>query len=211
MRAVTSWVLAATLRRPRPDASTGGRRSGDRCAARRLVQGRERSASRRIGAGPRTGAGALAVRDRRHDLRRRRARPAPPGWIRRCRRQNCWRAPTRGSATGCSKGLRGDFCLILYDPSADDGLIARDHMGGLPVYWQDRGGRRPGGDRAACRARDESRPARARTSPRSAHWISPSGMPADRTLYAGLGRLPAGHLLRLGAGPRPRCERYWTP
>jgi asparagine synthase (glutamine-hydrolysing) len=107
------------------------------------------------------------------------------------------------------EGLRGDFCLILYDPDRDEGLAARDHMGGLPVYWQPAGATalvatdprvalrmspaRPGPDRAAI-----------------AHWASPSGIPADRTLYAGLHRLAAGHLLRLRRG-EASSERYWAP
>jgi asparagine synthase (glutamine-hydrolysing) len=96
------------------------------------------------------------------------------------------------------EGLRGDFCLVLYD-----------QMGGMPVYWQARGG-------ATLVATDPRialgmHPARPSPDVASlAHWVSPSGLPADRTLYAGLSRLPAGHLLRLRAGAA-QPERYWTP
>jgi asparagine synthase (glutamine-hydrolysing) len=107
-------------------------------------------------------------------------------------------------------GLRGDFCLLLYDPDADEGLVARDHMGGLPVYWQRQGG----AVTIATDPRLALRMAPQRPAPdlaSLAHWISPSGVAAGRTLYAGLQRLAAGHLLRLRGRSATAPERYWTP
>jgi asparagine synthase (glutamine-hydrolysing) len=106
-------------------------------------------------------------------------------------------------------GLRGDFCLILYDPDADEGFVARDHMGGFPVYWQTASsGVQIASDPKIALELSATRPGPDVAS--VAHWISPSGIPADRTMYSGLHRLAAGHMLRLRAG-RVTPEQYWSP
>lgn len=105
--------------------------------------------------------------------------------------------------------LRGDFALIAVDARGQAAVLARDQMGGRLAVWSERESvvafaselrfllrlleRRPEPDRGAL-----------------AHWLSISGIPGDRTLYAGVRRLEAGALLRLGAGA-PRPGRYWEP
>ena len=93
--------------------------------------------------------------------------------------------------------LRGDFILVLWEPAAGRGLLVRDQLGGRGLVWHREGerllfasearqlnsllGRTPEPDRAAV-----------------AHWLAVSGMPGDRSLYAGVRRLQAAHLLALG-------------
>jgi asparagine synthase (glutamine-hydrolysing) len=107
--------------------------------------------------------------------------------------------------------LRGDFALVLYDRERGEGLVARDQMGGRPLWWAAGGGgvvfstdpplllrllaRTPGPDAVAV-----------------AHWLARSAPPGDRTLYDRVARLEAGCLLRLRAGgTHGPVERWWRP
>lgn len=115
----------------------------------------------------------------------------------------------RREREGMLDGLRGDFALLLWDAAAGRGMLARDQLGGRGLVWHRDGdrllfasearsliallGRTPAPDTAAV-----------------AHWLAVSGMPEDRSLYAGVRRLRAAHLLVLGdPGAQPR--RWWSP
>lgn len=105
--------------------------------------------------------------------------------------------------------LRGDFALYLWDRAAERGWLVRDQLGGRGLHLARRGDgvlfasevrnllpllrHRPGPDRFAL-----------------AHWLNLSCPPADRTLFEGVSRLPAAHLVELGPGARPP-RRYWEP
>lgn len=122
-----------------------------------------------------------------------------------------WRRLVRsgGSEDDLVERLRGDFALLLWDGEAGRGLLARDHLGGRGLVWHRDGrrlffatearyllallGRTPEPDHAAV-----------------SHWLAVSGMPEDRTLYAGVRRLRAAHLLPLG-DPAAAPRRYWRP
>jgi asparagine synthase (glutamine-hydrolysing) len=105
--------------------------------------------------------------------------------------------------------LRGDFALLLYDPAARRGLLARDQMGGRTAVWQGTGG--------LVRFATEFAPLLA-TLPRRpdpdpvgvAHWLAVSGMPADVSLYSGVRRVQAGCALRLAPGNAAPFT-YWSP
>jgi asparagine synthase (glutamine-hydrolysing) len=109
----------------------------------------------------------------------------------------------------CLAPLRGDFWTFVWDRSHRRGVVAADHLGGRGPYWIEQDGvllcasevpellaavpRRPAADPVAL-----------------AHWLMLT-LPAEgATLFAGLRRLQAGHVLELGAG-RPRLRRYWEP
>ena len=105
--------------------------------------------------------------------------------------------------------LRGDFALVLWDPEAGRGLVARDQLGGRGLVWHADGGRLLFASEtrhllALLGRTPEPDPAAL------AHWLAVSGMPGDRSLHAGVRRLRAGHLLRLEGG-RFEVHRYWTP
>lgn len=115
----------------------------------------------------------------------------------------------RRFGTAVVERLRGDFSLLLWDAEKGRGLVARDHLGGRGLVWHADGerllfaseahqlvqmlGRTPEPDREAV-----------------GHWLAVSGMPGDRTLYSGVRRLRAAHLLPLGERAA-RPHRYWTP
>lgn len=105
--------------------------------------------------------------------------------------------------------FRGAFAIVLWDRVRGEGVVVRDQLGEMPLYYHAQDDavlfaseldvllrmlrRRPGPDPVAV-----------------AHWLAVSGQPGGRTLYEGVRRVEPGHVLRLDAG-RPRIERYWNP
>jgi asparagine synthase (glutamine-hydrolysing) len=106
--------------------------------------------------------------------------------------------------------LRGDFALVLWDETRERGLLACDQLGERSLFWHDDGVR-------LCFATDVHLVLgllRRRPDPDDsalAHWLAISDPPGGRTLYAGVRRLPAGHLLELGADAPARARRWWKP
>ena len=110
---------------------------------------------------------------------------------------------------GLFGGLRGDYWALLWDRERREGVVVCDQFGARTPYWIWRDGR--------LHLASEL-PGLLASLPRSpepdalalAHWLMMSLAPAGRTLYAGVHRLPAAHLLALdGRAPVPR--RYWEP
>jgi asparagine synthase (glutamine-hydrolysing) len=105
--------------------------------------------------------------------------------------------------------LRGDFLLVLWDERDGRGILVRDQTAGCGLVYSTRG-------QAVLFASDVNHllpllPTTPGPDPVGmAHWLNVSAPPGDRTLYAGVYRLPAGSLLRLGERT-VYAERYWTP
>jgi asparagine synthase (glutamine-hydrolysing) len=105
--------------------------------------------------------------------------------------------------------LRGDFSLLLWDPAAGTGILARDQLGGRALYLHRSGGvvtfatelanlvellpSRPPPDEVAV-----------------AHWLLPSVLPEERTLFAGIEEVPPATCLTLGRDG-VTARRYWAP
>ncbi len=105
--------------------------------------------------------------------------------------------------------LRGDFALLVWDPSSQSGLLARDQLGSGSVYFHVAGGRLVFGSEVnRVLALLPTRPAPDEAA--LAHWLAASGPPDGRTLYAGVRRLGEGGLIRLGEGGWEE-SRYWAP
>jgi asparagine synthase (glutamine-hydrolysing) len=105
--------------------------------------------------------------------------------------------------------LRGDFALLLFDPSSAQGLLVRDQLGGRSVVWHASGGQVSFA--SDCRPLLRALPRRPEPDPVAvAHWLAVSGMPGDRSLYAGVRRVEAGCAVRLGGGGGAPF-RYWSP
>ncbi len=104
--------------------------------------------------------------------------------------------------------LCGRFVVVAVDRERDRCVVARDQLGAQPlVHARAADGllfaehecellellpRTPGPDRLAL-----------------AQWIENSCVPQGRTLYEGVGRVPAGHRLVLD-GPHGSVERWWN-
>ncbi|MEA2145360.1 MAG: hypothetical protein QOG59_947, partial [Solirubrobacteraceae bacterium] len=118
-------------------------------------------------------------------------------------------AAYRRGGRGIFGGLRGDYWALVWDRERREGLVVCDQLGSRAPYWTFRDGivhvasevrdllaslpRAPEPDRLAL-----------------AHWLMMSVPPDGRTLYAGVSRLPAAHLMALGS-EHPRPRRYWEP
>lgn len=105
--------------------------------------------------------------------------------------------------------LRGDFAILVWDSEAGMGAVVRDQLGGRALYLHRRGGvvafatelanlvellpNRPPPDEVAV-----------------AHWLLPSVIPEDRTLFAGIEEVPPATCLALGTGGA-QARRYWAP
>ncbi|MDQ3720251.1 MAG: asparagine synthase-related protein [Actinomycetota bacterium] len=110
---------------------------------------------------------------------------------------------------GMFESLRGSWVVLVWDPANRRLLVARDQVNARPLFA------RIVGDRVlfASEVRNLLRLVDRRPDPdRGAvgHWLAHSRLPSDRTLYEGLARVPAGHLLRVVDG-RVALRRYWTP
>jgi asparagine synthase (glutamine-hydrolysing) len=105
--------------------------------------------------------------------------------------------------------LRGDFVIVVWDLEAEAGALVRDQLGGRALFLHRSGvvvafaselanlvellPRRPPPDDVAV-----------------AHWLLPSVVPEERTLFAGIEEVPPATCLTLGRdGAQPR--RYWAP
>ncbi len=105
--------------------------------------------------------------------------------------------------------LRGSFVLVAVDAERDTALVSRDHLGGSPLVYARVGGgalfaeherdildllpHTPGPDRVALKS-----------------WVERGCLPAERTLYEGISRLPSAHRLVL-SGAGVAVEPYWAP
>jgi asparagine synthase (glutamine-hydrolysing) len=105
--------------------------------------------------------------------------------------------------------LRGDFVVLVWDREAEAGALVRDQLGGRALYLHRSGAvvafatelanlvellpSRPPPDEVAV-----------------AHWLLPSVIPEERTLFAGIEEVPPASCLTL-ARDGARAHRYWVP
>ena len=105
--------------------------------------------------------------------------------------------------------LRGEFALLLWDPRARTGLLARDQLGSGGLFIHAAAGgllfaselrsllgavpRTPAPDRQAL-----------------VHWLAAGAVPAEKTMYEGIVPLPPASLLRLDSEGW-EVSRYWAP
>jgi asparagine synthase (glutamine-hydrolysing) len=110
-----------------------------------------------------------------------------------------------GSA--CVHLLRGMFAFALWDTRSQTLLLARDRLGVKPLYYTEANGSLVFGSEIKSLL---EHPSVSRTVDREAldAYLTFQYVPGPRTLFAGIRKLPAGHILT--AGPRgTSLERYW--
>ncbi len=104
--------------------------------------------------------------------------------------------------------LRGSFVLAVWDAPWQRGMIAVDHLGTRSLFY------RSEGDTLlfASEVSDLIDLLDRRPEPDAvhlAHWLSFTDPPGGGTLYAGVHRLPGGHLIRLDGGRACAPACYW--
>ncbi len=111
----------------------------------------------------------------------------------------------QGSA--CLDRLVGMFAFAAWDTREQRLLLARDRLGIKPLYYQ----LLPDGIAFASELKALlilGQPEIDRSAVRD--FLFHGYVPAPKTIYRGIAKLPAGHLLTWQAG-RIRIERYWNP
>jgi asparagine synthase (glutamine-hydrolysing) len=112
----------------------------------------------------------------------------------------------RGDA--CVADLEGEFAFALWDGARRRVLLARDRLGVKPLYYAERGG-------ALIFASEIKaileHPGISRSVDLEAlyHYLTFFTTPAPSTLFAGIGKLPPGHLLTWEGQSRPLLRPYW--
>jgi asparagine synthase (glutamine-hydrolysing) len=106
--------------------------------------------------------------------------------------------------------LRGMFALALWDETRARLVLARDRLGKKPLVWT----RLPDGTlafaselKALLRLPDVARDVDLHAIDQ---YLALQYVPGERTGFAGIHRLPPGHLL-IAEGDTERIERYWRP
>ncbi|MGB6306817.1 MAG: asparagine synthase (glutamine-hydrolyzing), partial [Steroidobacteraceae bacterium] len=111
----------------------------------------------------------------------------------------------QGSA--CLEQLVGMFAFAAWDTSEQKLLLVRDRLGIKPLYYQ----LLPDGIAFASELKALlvlGRPQVDRSAVRD--FLFHGYIPAPKTIYGGIAKLPAGHSLTWQSG-RVRIERYWNP
>ncbi len=108
----------------------------------------------------------------------------------------------------CVERLRGMFAFAVWDARAERLVVARDRLGIKPLHWTMRDGRFAFGSEIKCLlVAGAPRDIDARALAEYAAW---GYVPAPRTMFAGIHKLPAGHRLVLDRhADAPRIEEYW--
>jgi len=107
----------------------------------------------------------------------------------------------------CVERLDGIFAFAVYDAYRDRLLLVRDRLGVKPLYYWDAGRRFVFASQP--RAILQHPDFRARVDPEALqHYLAYRYVPSPLSIYAGVRKLPAGHLLVRERG-RVRVERWW--
>ena len=110
---------------------------------------------------------------------------------------------------GFVERLHGQFAFVAHDLATRTTHLVRDRLGVLPLYYRPLpGGHAFGSEIKAVLA----------TGPRPEvdaaqldDYLAARAVPAPRTLFTGVSKLPAGHRAWIGPDGELRTARYWEP
>jgi asparagine synthase (glutamine-hydrolysing) len=107
------------------------------------------------------------------------------------------------------KHLRGMFAFALWDARRRRLLIARDHLGQKPLYFQfDERGFACASEIKALLARDDRRPSLDLEA--LDQYLALRLIDAPLSMFRGIHKLPPAHFLSIELGGTPSIKRYWT-
>jgi asparagine synthase (glutamine-hydrolysing) len=108
----------------------------------------------------------------------------------------------------CLARLRGMFAFALWDGRRRRLLLARDRAGKKPLYWAARDGRFWFASELAALV--GALPWRPEVDLDAIdQYLTLQYVPAPRTAFVGVHKLPAAHCLTVEAGGAPRVRRWW--
>jgi len=104
--------------------------------------------------------------------------------------------------------LRGMFALAVWDARAATLLLARDRFGEKPLFYCERPDGFVFASEIAALVADPRTPTEVSLTALDS-YLALQYVPAPHTIYAGINKLPAAHLLELRCGGRPVVRRYY--
>src|SRR4051812_13860432 len=104
--------------------------------------------------------------------------------------------------------IEGDFAIALWDSRRERLVLARDRVGVKPLYFMQAGGRFIFASEIKSILAHPSVSAEV-DEEALYHYLSFLTSPAPRTLFRGVGKIPAGHMLVVGRGGEVETIRYW--
>ncbi|HEU0160396.1 MAG TPA: asparagine synthase (glutamine-hydrolyzing) [Hyphomicrobiaceae bacterium] len=105
--------------------------------------------------------------------------------------------------------LEGMFAFALYDGNLDALFLVRDRMGIKPLYFTEHNGLFAFASEIKALLALPDLPRRVDAAA-AYHYLSFMVAPAPASLFAGIAKLPAGHLLEIGRDRRPKARRWWS-
>lgn len=106
--------------------------------------------------------------------------------------------------------ISGMYAFAIWDAKARRLLIARDRFGIKPLYYRaDSEGITFGSELRVFLAADAETPALESTA--VAYYLSLGYVPDPLSIFRGIRKLPAGHLLLWQEGAEVEVRRYWSP
>jgi len=109
----------------------------------------------------------------------------------------------------CVRDLNGMFAFALWDSRRQRLLLARDPLGEKPLYYATVGDRLLFASELKAILRSDSVPRELDASALD-DYLAYGYVPAPRTIYASVRKLPSGHRLVVERG-REELSRYWHP
>ena len=108
----------------------------------------------------------------------------------------------------CLRRLNGMFAFAIHDSRAGELFIARDRLGVKPLYYWTSGGRFAFASEIKSLLGDPRIP-RTPDLESMFHYLGYEFVPAPRTMFDGIKKLPPSHYLILRPGQQPEIRRYW--
>ncbi|TCJ14747.1 asparagine synthase (glutamine-hydrolyzing) [Parasulfuritortus cantonensis] len=109
----------------------------------------------------------------------------------------------------CVHRLRGIFAFGIWDEHTKELFLARDHVGVKPLYYSQYAGRFTFASQPRAILEDGAFP-REIDATGFRDYFAFGYVPRERSAFAGMRKLPAGHWLHLKAG-RTEVREYWHP
>ena len=108
----------------------------------------------------------------------------------------------------CLRRLNGMFAFAIHDSRTGEIFIARDRLGVKPLYYWASGNRFAFASEIKSLLCDPRIP-RTPDLESMFHYLGYEFVPAPRTMFDGIKKLPQSHYLILRPGQQPEIHRYW--